>query len=115
MPFKAPFYHESVIPVWTSLVLPMAGFDVVGQPLNDQHVYNPEAMIERYGFPPGERVKAPWVASVLRDTTLGLKEVPTSARVIALINKVPTSGFQKGRARLIARMILREPRIQAVA
>ncbi len=115
LPFKAPLPHEPVIPVGTSLVVPMAGFDVLGQPLDDAHVYNPDDMIERYGFPPGGNVKAPWVASVLRDTKLGLKAVPTSARVVALINKVPAIGFQKGRARLMARLILREPRVEAVA
>jgi molybdenum cofactor cytidylyltransferase len=115
LPFKAPFSHEPVIPAGTTLVVPMAGFDVVGQPLDAEHVYNPEGMIERYGFPSGGRVKGPWVASVLRDTTLGLKYVPATARVVALINKVPAAGFQKGRARMIARLILREPRIQAVA
>ncbi|MCC7449568.1 MAG: putative selenium-dependent hydroxylase accessory protein YqeC [Anaerolineae bacterium] len=115
MPFKAPFPHEPVIPVGTTLVVPMVGFDVIGQPLNDEHVYNPDAMIERYGFAPGGSIKAPWIASVLRDTELGLKAVPSTARVVALLNKVPTTGFQKGRARMIARMILREQRVGAVA
>jgi molybdenum cofactor cytidylyltransferase len=115
LPFKAPLAHEPVIPVGTSLVVPMAGFDVIGQPLDDAHVYNPDDMIERYGFPPGGNVKAPWVASVLRDTRLGLKSVPMAARIVALINKVPAVGFQKGRARMMARLILREPRVQAVA
>src|SRR5262249_58239822 len=59
--------------------------------------------------------KAPWVASVLRDPQLGLKNVPSLARVVALINKVPATGYHRGRARLIARMILREPRVNAVA
>jgi molybdenum cofactor cytidylyltransferase len=115
LPFKAPLPNEPIIPAGTSLVVPVAGFDVLGQPLDDDHVYNPEAMIERYGFPAGGRVKVPWVASVLRDPVLGLKAVPTSSRVVALINKVPSTGFQRGRARMIARLILREPRVDAVA
>ncbi|MEP7285249.1 MAG: selenium cofactor biosynthesis protein YqeC [Chloroflexota bacterium] len=115
LPFKAPMSYEPVIPVSTSLVVPITGFDAVGEPLNDQHVYNPEAMMERYGYVLDSRIKAPWLASVLRDTELGLKGVPMSARVVALINKVPASGFQRGRARMIARMILREPRINGVA
>ncbi len=115
LPFKAPFANEPVIPGGTTLVVPVAGFDVIGQPLDEQHVYNPEAMIARYGYPAGGHVKSPWVASVLRDEELGLKGVPASARIIALINKVPASGFQRGRARMIARMMLREPRINGVA
>lgn len=115
LPFKAPLPHEPVIPAGTSLVVPVAGFDVIGQPLTEEHVYNPDSMIARYGFPAGGRIKAPWVASVLRDATLGLKAVPMSARIVALINKVPATGFQRNRARVIARLILREPRVDAVA
>jgi molybdenum cofactor cytidylyltransferase len=115
LPFKAPYAHEPVIPAGTTLVVPVVGFDVLGQTLDDEHVYNPDAMIARYGFTPGGRIKAPWIASVQRDTELGLKSVPAEARVIGLINKVPTLGYQRGRARMIARLMLREPRIQGVA
>ncbi len=115
LPFKAPFPHEPIIPAGTSLVVPVAGFDVLGQPLDEAHVYNPAAMVERFGYVLGERVKAPWVASVLRDEELGLKDVPESARVIALINKVPPTGYQRGRARLIARLVLRSERVQGAA
>lgn len=115
LPFKAPRSHEPIIPSSTSLVVPMAALDVVGQPLDDDHVYNAQAMIERYGYVSGERVKWPWIASILRDDELGLKSVPSAARVVALLNKVPPSGFQKGRARLIAKLILRQPRINGVA
>jgi molybdenum cofactor cytidylyltransferase len=115
LPFKAPYAHEPVIPVGTSLVVPIVGFDAVGQPLDEEHIYNPEAMIERYGYAPGGNIKSPWIASVLRDTELGLKGAPASARIVAMINKVPAAGYQRGRARMIAKMILREPRINAVA
>ena len=50
LPLKAPYPHEPVIPPETSLVIPIASLAVLGQPLDDEHVYNPEAMIERYGF-----------------------------------------------------------------
>jgi molybdenum cofactor cytidylyltransferase len=115
LPFKAPLAHEPVIPTSTTLVVPMAGYDVIGKPLDKQHVYNPDAMIDRYGYTSGEQVKAPWVACVLRDEELGLKAVPERARVVAMINKVPLSASQRVRARAMAKMILREPRIQGVA
>jgi molybdenum cofactor cytidylyltransferase len=114
LPFKAPMSYEPVIPAETTLVVPIVGYDIIGQPLDDEHVYNPEAMIERYGYPPGGPVRGPWVASVLRDTELGLKGIPTSARVVAMLNKVPTQGIQRMRARVVARMILNEPRIHSV-
>jgi molybdenum cofactor cytidylyltransferase len=115
LPLKAPYPHEPVIPPETSLVIPVASLAVLGQPLDEQHVYNPEAMIERYGFYPGNPVLSPWVAQVVRDEELGLRGIPARARVIALLNAVPPSGYLRLRAHLIARMILRSPRLSGVA
>ena len=113
--FKAPFNHEPAIPADTTLVVPMVGLDALGLTLDDDHVYNGAAMIEQFGYIPGERVRAPWIASVMRDEFLGLKGVPENARVIALINKVSGQGYRRGRARLIAQLMLRSPRIRGVA
>ena len=115
LPFKAPYSNEPIIPPETSLVIPVASLAVLGQPLDDQHIYNPTAMIERYGFYPENPVLSPWVAQVLRDDELGLRGVPERARVVPLLNAVPPSGYLRLRAHLIARMILRSPRISGVA
>ncbi|PJF36694.1 MAG: putative selenium-dependent hydroxylase accessory protein YqeC [Candidatus Thermofonsia Clade 1 bacterium] len=114
LPFKAPYAHEPVVPSATTLAVPVVGIDCVGQPLDEAHVYNPQAMIDEYGYPYGERVRWMWVASVLRNPTLGLKGIPERARIAALINKVPESGLGRNLARLIGRLALREPRLSAV-
>jgi molybdenum cofactor cytidylyltransferase len=115
LPFKAPFVHEPVIPPETSLVVPIASLEVIGKPLDEHHVYNPEAMTDRYGFPAGGRVKSLWVAQVLRDKKLGLRGVPQSPRVVAYLNQTPGRGFGRVRARLIAQLMLREARFSGVA
>jgi molybdenum cofactor cytidylyltransferase len=115
LPFKAPYDHEPVIPRSATVVVPMVGVDAVGQPLDSEHVYNPQAMIRQYGYPYGERVKWPWVASVVRDPSLGLKNAPESARIVGMVNKVPPTGLRRNLARLIARLALRESRILAMA
>ena len=115
LPFKAPSPHEPVIPPETTLVIPVASIAALGQPLDEAHVYNPEAMIERYGFYYGAPVKSPWMAQVLRDETLGLKGVPPDARVAVFLNATPESGYLRARARLIARLVLRSPRVSTVA
>jgi molybdenum cofactor cytidylyltransferase len=115
LPFKAPYEHEPVIPPETSLVVPVASLSVLGQPLDDDHVYNPAAMIDRYGFRHGNAVKSPWLAQVLRDAELGLRGVPDKSRVVVYLNQTPCNGYQRGRARLIARLILRSPRAAGVA
>lgn len=115
LPLKAPLEGEPNIPPETTLVVPMASLAVLGQPLDDDHVYNASAIDDRYGFLLGNNVRSPWVAQVLRDEELGLRGVPTSARVIALLNQTPSKGYLRRRARLIAQFILRSPRVHGVA
>ncbi|GIL11865.1 MAG: MoeA-like protein [Chloroflexota bacterium] len=115
LPLKAPKAHEPVIPAEATLVMPVASLSVLGQPLDEEHVYNAEAIDTRYGFGIGSRIKSPWVAQVIRDETLGLKGVPDKARVVALLNQVPAHGYLRGRARMIAQFILRSPRVYGVA
>jgi molybdenum cofactor cytidylyltransferase len=112
---KAPYEQEPVIPLEATLVVPVAGLSVLGHPLNDRHVYNSQAIIERYGFVEGNAVRSPWLAQIVRDEELGLKGIPDQARVIALLNQTPTQGFLRARARLIARLILRSARVHGVA
>lgn len=115
LPMKAPYAHEPVIPVETSLVVPIVGLSVLGEPLDDRHVYNSDAIVERFGFTHGSRVRSSWVAQVLRDETLGLKSIPSRARVIGLVNQTPAEGYLRGRARAIAQWALRSPRFEGVA
>lgn len=114
-PLKAPYPDEPQIPSETSLVVPVASLAALGQPLDVDHVYNPEAMIEQYGFYEGSPIMSPWVAQVLRDDELGLRGVPEKARVVTLLNGVPPAGYLRLRAHLIARMILRSERVSGVA
>jgi CTP:molybdopterin cytidylyltransferase MocA len=88
---------------------------VLGQPLDEQHVYNAERIQARYGYPDGAAILPAWVASTLRDPQLGLRGVPETARVVALLNKVPANGYHRRRARRVAQLALRSARIDAVA
>ena len=115
LPFKAPLADEPRIPPGTSLVVAVASLAVLGKPLNAEHVYNPQAMIERYGFVEDSPVKSPWLAQVLRDGQLGLKDVPKQARVMIFLNQTPERGYLRGRARLIARLSLQSEAVQGVA
>ncbi len=114
LPFKAPFGHEPVVPRETTKIVVSAGLDVLGQPLDSAHVYNAEAMITRYGYPPGAPVAWPWLASVLRDEALGLANLPENTPVFVLLNKVPEDGVLRRRAQLIASLLLRSERIYGV-
>lgn len=115
LPFKAPREHEPVIPHETTLVVPVASLSALGQPLDDDHIYNAQSIIDRYGFYEGHPLKSPWMAQVLRDDELGLKGIPSHARVMVLLNQTPPTGYHRARARLISRLVLRSPRVQGVA
>ena len=113
--FKVPYDHEPVIPRDTSLVVPVAGIDALGQPLDEQHIYNATRIQERYGFPEGEPLIPPWMAVAIRDSELGLRNIPDNVRVVPLLNKVPSGGLTRVRARRVAQLVLRSERVEAVA
>ncbi len=115
MPLKAPYDYEPIIPPEASLVVPMASLSALGKPLDNEHIYNPQAMTEKYGFVENSPVKSPWLAQILRHEDLGLKGIPEQARVVAFINQTPERGYLRGRARLIARLALQSKRISGVA
>ncbi len=99
-PFKAPADHEPVIPVCTTLVVPVVGIDAVGLPLTEKYIHRPERVAALW---PGETVTPEMIAHVLVHPAGSRKNVPTGARCIALINKVET-GAQMASAREIARL-----------
>lgn len=112
---KAPYPDEPLIPTETSLVVLLASLSALGKPLDSEHVYNLNAIINRYGFPEGNHIKSPWIAQIIRDETLGLHGVPQTTRTIAFLNQALPRGFGRARARLIAKLALRHSRLNGVA
>jgi molybdenum cofactor cytidylyltransferase len=87
-PFKAPAAHEPVIPDCTTVVTPMVGLDVLGQLLDDKTVHRAELVSRLSGTALGHPVTADTVARVFCHPQGALKNVPSAARVIPLLNKV---------------------------
>jgi len=112
-PFKAPAAHEPVIPVQTTLVVPVVGADVFGQPLDAEHVHRPELVSALSGAPLGAPITPEIVARVLAHPDGGRKGVPPGARVVVLINKVESLPDRKP-ADETAERLLRDPAIHAV-
>jgi molybdenum cofactor cytidylyltransferase len=115
LPLKAPQKHEPVIPDDASLVVPVVGMNAIGQPLNNETVYNLAPIVERYGFPVEMPIQPAWVAQIVRDETLGLQGIPPRARVVPLLNQVGSSVLERLKARRVAQMILKQPRVESVA
>lgn len=115
LPLKAPRTGEPIIPQGVSLVIPVASFAAVGEPLDEAHVYNPQAMIKTCGFPEGMPIKPSWIAQVVRDEHLGMQGIPSNARTVAFFNQTPMTPFNRRRARAAAKIALRHSTLQAVA
>jgi molybdenum cofactor cytidylyltransferase len=112
-PFKAPAAHEPVIPVETTLVVPVVGADIFGKPLDADHVHRPELVSALSGAPLGTTITPEIVARVLAHPEGGRKAVPAGARVVVLINKVESLPDRKP-AHETAERLLRETGISAV-
>jgi molybdenum cofactor cytidylyltransferase len=112
-PFKAPAEHEPVIPVETTLVVPVVGADVFGKTLDADHVHRPELVSALSGAPLGAPITPEIVARVLAHPEGGRKGVPVGARVVVVINKVESLPDRKP-ALETAERLLREPAIHSV-
>ena len=112
-PFKAPAAHEPVIPVETTLVIPIVGADIFGQPLDGDRVHRPELVSKLTGATMGEPITPAIVAGVLAHPDGGRKAVPEGARVVVLINKVERLADRRP-AHETAELLLREPAIHSV-
>ncbi|MGQ0602185.1 MAG: selenium cofactor biosynthesis protein YqeC [Anaerolineales bacterium] len=112
-PFKAPAEHEPMIPWETTLVVPVVGADVFGQPLDGKHVHRPERVAALTGVPLGAIITPEIVARALTHPQGGVKNVPASARVSVLINKVDALTDWTP-VRETAALLLKHPRIEAV-
>ncbi|MFB6096885.1 MAG: selenium cofactor biosynthesis protein YqeC [Haloferacaceae archaeon] len=86
--FKAPDDDEPQLPASADTVVPIASAHVVGKPLTEEYVHRPEEVAALTGMDLGETVTEKTVATVLASPAAGLKDVPSVATAIPLINKV---------------------------
>jgi molybdenum cofactor cytidylyltransferase len=113
LPFKAPADHEPVIPDRTTIVVPVAGMDVLGRALTPENVHRPQLVAALAGAAPGEPVTAEIVAAVLAHPQGGAKSAPAGARLIPFLNKVEDDAALAS-ARVTAQILLANPRVDSV-
>jgi molybdenum cofactor cytidylyltransferase len=110
---KAPAAHEPVVPVSTTLLVPMASLHVLGKPLSDGYVFRPERVAALSGTALGEPVTVDTVAAVLTHPQGGLKALPPQAKVVPLLNQWERKQGS-AEAREMAKLLLRHEHIQRV-
>lgn len=107
LPFKAPAEHEPVVPGCTTVLVPLAGLDVLGQPLDEEHVHRTRLVSQISGLAMGEPVTPEAVARVLSDPAGGAKGLPAGTRLVPFLNKAdlnPADGRETARNLLLARV-----------
>ncbi len=83
-PLKAPADHEPVVPSCTTILVPMAGLDALGQSVSAPAVHRPELVL---AISPERTVGPEVVADVLASPKGGMKGIPGGARLRPLLNK----------------------------
>lgn len=92
---KAPRAGEPVLPLNTTLLVPVLGIDVLGCPLDEEHVFRSEIAVRVLNVSRGGAVTNEVVAGLLPKIIQGR---PEDARVIPFINKIDLpGGMEKGR------------------
>jgi len=111
--FKAPAEHEPVMPSTATIVMPVAGMDVVGRPLDAAHVHRPLRVAELTAARLGDPVTAEMIAITLAHPQGGSRGAPPAARLMPFLNKVEDE-MRLDSARQVARLLLRQPRVDSV-
>ena len=101
-PLKAPRPGEPVWPPNTTLLVPVVGIDVLGCPLDEEHVFRSEIAARVLKISKGSAVTNEMVAGLFPEI---IKGRPEGARVIPFINKIDLpGGLEKGRT--LAKVLL---------
>jgi molybdenum cofactor cytidylyltransferase len=105
LPLKAPAAHEPPIPEFVDHVVVVAGLKGLDRPLTPEQVHRPEIFAKLSGLLPGELIRPKSLARVLLHVEGGLKNVPVSARRVALLNQADTPELQ-GKAAVLTSELL---------
>jgi probable selenium-dependent hydroxylase accessory protein YqeC len=84
---KAPAAHEPALPTGVDLLLVIVGLDIIGKPLDEDHVHRPEQVAAITGLPMGATLTPAAVAAVVTSPAGGLKDVPPGIRCWVVATK----------------------------
>ena len=104
-PLKAPAEHEPVIPDFVGTVVVFAGLSGLGKPLTDEFVHRPEIFARLSGLAPGKTVTPAALVCLLTHPSGGLKNIPSGATRVVLLNQADTPELQ-AQAKAMAEQLL---------
>ena len=112
---KGHLAHEPVIPASTSLLIPVVGLDVLGQPLNSEQVHRPEVLSGITGAHLGAPIEDSTILAALLNEKGYLQQTPEKSAVLPWLNKLETFHLQKAGLQLSQQLLAaRHPQIRSV-
>jgi probable selenium-dependent hydroxylase accessory protein YqeC len=114
-PLKAPSATEPVIPQNTTLVIAVAGIEVLNLPLREDFVFRADLAAQLLGIPLESPMTAEAIAALMTHPNGIAKGSPVRARIIPFINKIDMNSCLHD-ARDLAAKILNQhhPQIERV-
>jgi probable selenium-dependent hydroxylase accessory protein YqeC len=91
-PLKASAGHEPVIPPDTSVLVAVAGLEVLGQPLSEELVFRSALAAPLMGLAMGEIITASALARLLAHPCGSFKDAPPLSRRFIFLNKADSPG-----------------------
>jgi len=79
---------EPVIPLSSSLVIPVIGIEALGHPLSEEHVFRSEIAAQLTGISLGDDVTAEVIANLILHPSGITRGSPPQAKIVPFINKV---------------------------
>ncbi len=104
-PLTAPRAHEPVIPPSAALVVPVAGLDALGAPLDAAHAHRAPEIAALTGLSLGAPLTAEAIARVLLDPRGNVRGAPAAAEIVPLVNKVDSADQERAARRLAAALL----------
>ncbi len=93
-PLKAPAAHEPPIPDFVETVVVLAGLSGLGKPITEENVFRAERFGEISEAVSPNLVTPEMLVKVLSHPEGGLKNIPSQARRVALLNQAETPDLQ---------------------
>jgi probable selenium-dependent hydroxylase accessory protein YqeC len=88
LPLKAHAGHEPVIPSASTIVIAVAGLEVLGRPFGPETVFRQEIFEAVTGAKSGEPLSVELVAAIFRKREGLFRDAPLPARKVAFLNKI---------------------------
>jgi molybdenum cofactor cytidylyltransferase len=104
-PLKAPADHEPVIPEFAEIVVVVSGLTGLGKPLTEEFVHRPDIFAFLSGLILGATITPEALVRVLTHPSGGLKNIPSRARRVALLNQADTPLIQAQAKRMAEKLL----------